>query len=182
MKSLLRPSVISRSSFLRTVALGLSCWPAAVLAAQQSPPGTTASENKIDLGNLRTFVELARSDLRTQKALVLAQNIDFTPDEAVEFWPVQREFEIELNKLLDHRYDLFVRFLNEYGKMNDKQATELAGKVFDLEEKRLKLRRKYFDKFRKVIPAVKAAQFFQIEHQINMAIDLQVAASMPLIK
>jgi hypothetical protein len=32
----------------------------------------------------------------------------------------------------------------------------------------------------KVIPAVKAAWFFQIENQINMAIDLQVAAALPL--
>ena len=66
--------------------------------------------------------------------------------------------------------------------MTDDQANDLALKVFNLEEKRTDLKRKYFKKFRKVIPALKAARFFQIENQINMVIDLQVAGSLPLIK
>jgi hypothetical protein len=33
-----------------------------------------------------------------------------------------------------------------------------------------------------VIPATKAARFFQLENQINLALDLRVAASLPLIK
>jgi hypothetical protein len=32
------------------------------------------------------------------------------------------------------------------------------------------------------MPATKAARFFQIENQLNMVLDLQVAASLPLIK
>jgi hypothetical protein len=32
------------------------------------------------------------------------------------------------------------------------------------------------------VPGVKAARFFQIENLINMALDLQVAASLPLLK
>jgi hypothetical protein len=171
---------LSRSSFLRAFALGLPLLPVAALNARAAEPDEATPE--IDLGNLRAFVELARSDIRTNKALIIAQNIDFTSDEAVEFWPVQREYETDLNKLLDQRYDLIVKFAKQYGSMTDPQAADLAMKVFDLEGKRTDLKRKYFKKFRKVIPALKAARFFQIENQINMAIDLQVAASLPLIK
>jgi hypothetical protein len=32
------------------------------------------------------------------------------------------------------------------------------------------------------MPATKAARFFQLENQLNMALDLQVAAALPLIK
>jgi hypothetical protein len=32
------------------------------------------------------------------------------------------------------------------------------------------------------VPAKKAAQFFQIENQINAAVDLQLAAALALIK
>jgi hypothetical protein len=32
------------------------------------------------------------------------------------------------------------------------------------------------------VPAKKAAQFFQIENQLNAALDLQLAAALPLIK
>jgi ribosomal protein S26 len=56
------------------------------------------------------------------------------------------------------------------------------GKVFDLEEKRTQLKRAWFKKFAKVVPRKKAAQFFQIENQVNAALDLQLAASLPLIQ
>jgi hypothetical protein len=166
---------LSRGSFLRACALGLPLLPA-TLSAQES------SAAKIDAGNLRAFVELARSDLRTQKSLIMAENIEFTGDEAAEFWPLQREYELELGKLLDRRLELIARYANHYRTMTDKDAAKLATDVFDLEEKRTDLKRKYFKKFARVVPALKAARFFQIENQLNMALDLQIAASLPLIK
>ena len=66
--------------------------------------------------------------------------------------------------------------------MTDAQAADLANRAFDLESQRTELKRKYFRKFARVVPPLKAARFFQIENQINMAIDLQIAASLPLIK
>ena len=66
--------------------------------------------------------------------------------------------------------------------MTDQQATALAEKVFDLEKKRTDLKRTWFKKFSKVVPAKKAAQFFQIENQLNAALDLQLAAALPLIQ
>jgi hypothetical protein len=172
---------VSRSSFLRTVTLGLPFLTAATLQAEETAP-TPADIAKPDAGNLRVFIELARSDIRTQKSLIIAENIDFTTNEAVEFWPVHREYDLELNKLLDRRLELIARYASQYRTMTDKDATRLANDVFDLEAKRTALKRKYFKKFAKVVPARQAARFFQIENQLNLALDLQVAASLPLLK
>jgi hypothetical protein len=161
------------------MALGLPLIPAATLRAQ-SPPLAPAVNP--DSGNLRAFVELARSDIRTQKSVVLAENMDLTADEAVEFWPIQHKYEMDLDKLLNRRYDLIRQFVGGYPKMSGDEAKRLAEQVFDLEEKRTNLKRKYFKAFCKVIPPQKAARFFQIENQLNMAVDLQLAASLPLIK
>jgi hypothetical protein len=100
----------------------------------------------------------------------------------MEFWPLQREYDEEFTKLLDERLEGIMQFANNYENMTNEQATALAKKSFDLEEKRTDLKRKYFKKFCKVVPPVKAARFFQIDNQLNMAIDLRVAASLPLIK
>lgn len=177
-------SRMSRGSFLRRLAVGVPLLPAAVAVAQsESPsPAPPAPGASADLGNLRAFFELARSDIRTQKALIIAENIPFTEDEAIDFWPVHREYDFELNKLLDERYLNIMEFAKNYASMRDRQATVLAGRVFDVEEKRTSLKRKYFKKFTRVIPAVKAARFFQIENQLNMVLDLQIAGSLPLIK
>jgi hypothetical protein len=148
----------------------------------ETNPAPASTADKPDAGNLRAFVELARSDLKTQKALIIAENLPMTEEEAAEFWPLHREYEGELSKLNDQKLTLIIRYANNYQTMTDKEAVELANGSFDLEGKKTDLKRKYFKKFSKVVPAIKAARFFQLENQINMALDLQVAAALPLIK
>jgi hypothetical protein len=172
---------ISRQAFLRTLALAAPFLSAAALSAEPEQAGAS-SQTVPDPANLRAFVEMARSDIRMQKAFVLAQNLPLTEAEAMDFWPLQREYNDALNKLLDERVAGIVQFAKDHGAMTDAQATTLAKTSFDLEEKRTALKRKYFSRFCKVIPPLKAARFFQIENQLNMAIDLQIAASLPLIK
>ena len=58
----------------------------------------------------------------------------------------------------------------------------LADEALSLEENRTKLKREYFKKFSEVITPRKAVRFFQIENQLNAAIDLRIAATLPLIK
>jgi hypothetical protein len=164
---------------LTALAAGLAL---TVAALAQNADAPRATEPVIDAGNLRAFIELARSDLKTQKTLIIAQNIHFTDDEAAEFWPLHSQYNLELNKLLDERLQLLNQYAGIYQTMTDQQATAMANKVFSWEEKRTKLKRTWFKKFSKVVPAKKAAQFFQIENQLNAALDLQVAASLPLIK
>lgn len=135
-----------------------------------------------DAGNLRTFVELVRSDIKTQKGIILAQNMEFTEAEAVEFWPLYREYDLELNRLHDQRFALIKHYAASYDTLTEEQARRLAEDALTLERKRVDLKRKYFKKFAGVITAKKAARFFQIENQINAAIDLRIAASLPLIK
>ena len=158
----------------------------AFCALAQTDTGKNASSasagDKPDAGNLRAFVELARSDIKTQKATIISENLPMTEDEGAEFWPVHHDYEAELSKLNDQKLSLIQRYAETYKSMTDKQATELAKGSFDIEEKKTDLKRKYFKKFSKVIPATKAARFFQIENQLNMVLDLQVAASLPLIK
>ena len=155
-------------------------WSATITA--QTTNATSAAEMSVDAGNLRAFIALARSDIKTGKTLIIAQNIQFTDDEAVEFWPLHSEYTVQLNKLLDQRLALLGEYAATYKNMTDQQATSLAKKIFAWEEKRVALKRTWFKKFSKVVPAKKAAQFFQIENQLNAAMDLQLAASLPLIK
>jgi hypothetical protein len=135
-----------------------------------------------DSGNLRAFVELARNDVKLQKATIIAENLPLTETEGAEFWPIHREYETELSKLNDRKLVLIREFISEEKQMTNEQARILAKDVFKIEEQRTALKRKYFSKFQKVIPATKAARFFQIENQLNMVLDLSIAGALPLIK
>lgn len=165
---------------LSLVLLGSLALSGAILAQDKDAP--RPAERPVDAGKLRAFIELARSDIRTEKTLIIAQNIQFTEDEATGFWAFHSDYNNELNKLLDQRLELLDHYAATYKDMTDKQAADLAGKAFNWEEKRTKLKRIWFKKFCKVIPAKKAAQFFQIENQLNAVLDLRLAASLPLIK
>lgn len=164
------------------LAILAGCLGGSASAPAQTTNTSGAAEISVDAGNLRAFIELARSDLKFQKTLIISQNIQFTADEAVEFWPLHSEYTVQLNKLLDQRLALLEQYAATYQNMTDAQATSLAKKIFDWEEKRVDLKRTWFKKFSKVVPAKKAAQFFQIENQLNAVLDLKLAAALPLIK
>ena len=131
---------------------------------------------------LNNYLELARRDIQLQKAAIIADNMTFTNDEAAEFWPIYREYESDLYQLNNKKLDIIRRFLPNSDTLTDDQAKSLAKEVFDLDDQKTALKRKYFSKFQSAIPAAKTARFFQIENQLNMIVDLRTAAALPLIK
>jgi len=155
---------------------------AVVYAHPQSARNYEGGEPAPDPGNLRTFIELARSDIKSQKAYILAQNMPLTEAEGAEFWPLQREYETEFSRLGDERVAILKDYVSNYYNMSDREAAKLAQRTFELERKKVDLKEKYFKKFSRVIGTKKSARFFQIENQLNTAVDLRVAASLPLIQ
>jgi hypothetical protein len=108
--------------------------------------------------------------------------MQFTNEEANAFWPVYREYEFEFAKIGDARIALIKDYARNYETMTDEKAKELIQKALKLEGRRTKLKRKYFRKFDRVLPSKTVAKFFQLENQINLLIDLQIASELPLIK
>ena len=51
-----------------------------------------------------------------------------------------------------------------------------------LEEQRLALIKRYLAEFRKVVPPVKAARWYQAEMGLNRVVDIRLAAELPLLK
>lgn len=148
----------------------------------QASPAEALAYPEPDAVSLSAFVELARQDIQLEKATIVAENLPLTEEEAAEFWPLHREYESELMALNDKKLTLVQRYLGLQATMTDEEARTLAKEVFDLEENRTDLKREYFEKFQEAIPATKAARFFQIENQLNMVLDLRLAAALPLIK
>ncbi len=131
---------------------------------------------------VETYIELLKSDIRTQKVAIITQAMGLTDEESSAFWPVHREYELELSKMIDDRIALIKDYIQNFDDLTDEKAREIAKRVFALEKRRTKLKKKYFKRFERALSATIAAKFIQVENQINLLIDLQIASELPLIK
>jgi len=126
--------------------------------------------------------ELLRSDIRTQKAKLIAQQITFSDQEAAVFWPVYRQYEVELAGILDKKVALLKDYISHHGTMTDAQAKQLAENVFQVDQQTLDLRVKCFGKLEKSLPAKTVVRWLQIERRLQLYVDAQLAKELPAIK
>jgi len=133
-------------------------------------------------GQIDSYVELLRSDIRTQKQALLTEVMQFSDEQAAVFWPIYREYDLERSKIGDQRLALIKDFAANYETMTDEKAKEIADRSFKLEEDRVKLRRKYFDTVQEALDPIFAAKFVHVERAIDALIDVQLASELPLMK
>jgi hypothetical protein len=145
----------------------------AILLAFLTASGTQAQEQ---------YLELLRSDVRTERVAIITEAMQLSEEEAGVFWPIYRNYEFESSQLGDRRIQLIKDYAEFYENMTDDVAKDLVQRALKIEEDRTKLRKKFFDQFRRELPATIVARFFQIDNQLNLLIDLQIAAELPLVK
>lgn len=126
------------------------------------------------------YLELLRSDIKTERKLIVASTMKFTDAEADKFWPLYHEYEFELDKLNDDRLAIIKEYAKNYNTLTDKIATTLINKNFDNMRERIDLREKYFDKFSEMLSPIAAAKLMQVENEMQLIIDLQIVNEIPL--
>ena len=143
--------------------------------ASRLPPAADAREI-----NLRAYAELLRSDLRAQKVAIITEVMQFTEAEDAAFWPVYREYEAELAKINDDRMALIKDYAAGYETLTDATADGSRCARSASRPDGTRSLERYYARFKSVIPAKTAARFLQVEHQILLLLDLQIAASLPI--
>jgi hypothetical protein len=148
------------------------------LPSSDIQPGTTESQET----NIRAYVELLRVDVRAKKTAIFTEIMQFNDQQAAKFWPIYSEYDIELQKLNDRKLAGIQEYAKNYGNMTDQKADELAMLALELENKRNDLKKQYYEKVREQLGGIVAARFLQVENQLLMVIDLQIAASLPIVE
>ncbi len=132
--------------------------------------------------NIRAYIELLRSDVKSQATAIIAEVMQFDDVQSAKFWPIYREFELELSKIGDQKVALIVKYADNYPNMTDEVADQLAQEAFKLAQARNDLVLRYYERIKKALSAKDAARFVQVLNQILMLTDLQVASGLPVIK
>jgi len=130
--------------------------------------------------NLAAYAELLRSDVRAQKVAILTEVMGFTEAEDAAFWPIYREYDLEMAKLGDQRMALIAEYAKEYATLTDATADRLATRALELEASRQATKAKYYQKVKAAVSPRTAVRFLQVEQQLLLLIDLQISAALPI--
>ena len=132
--------------------------------------------------NMQAYIGLLRSDLKASKRALIKESMQLDDQQAGVFWPLYNQFDVEQTKLGDEKLALIEAYAQDFLSMNDQKADQLANQALKLEEQRLALRRDYYERMKKSLPTTLVVRFFQLENQIDLIVDLQIASHLPIIE
>jgi hypothetical protein len=147
----------------------LACVPFAQMVAAQD-------------ANIDSDIEILRANIRADKMQLVTDEMQLSDDEAKTFWPIYREYDADLTKLNDQKVDLLKEYANSYDKLTSQQVQSLARRNFELQKARVDLRERYFTRIAHGVSPQTAARFVQVEDRIDLLLNLQLAASVPMVQ
>jgi hypothetical protein len=144
---------------------------------QTAAPAATDTEKK----NIEEYIELMRVNVRQEKAQLLGAVMRLNAEQARKFWPIYSEYNSELTKLNDLRLANIKTYAREYSQLTDEKAGQLINEAFDQQKQRTELLARYYERVKEALGAVTAARFVQVENQLLLIIDTQIASSLPIV-
>lgn len=131
----------------------------------------------------RAQLEVLRSDFNTYKIHTFNQVMKLTAAEAEKFWPVYRNYEKELAGVGDRKLALIREFMAHHraGTLDDNNSKAMAEQWLANVQDRLDLWKKYHQQISDAVSPMRAAQFLQVENQMAIFVDLNIASEMPMV-
>lgn len=104
------------------------------------------------------------------KIAFITQELNLEPKEAQMFWPIYNQMEEELKVVRKDKWNNRIEagMMLNLDIMSDEEIEESLKIEFDITEKELAIRRKYFDEFKKVLPMRKVALLYKAEERFKL--------------
>ena len=154
------------------------------VAAQQTQAPPTHVQSPATSRELNTdaYIQLLRADLSAKSAQIVRETMQLNDQQSAIFWPIYRQYSAEQSKLIAGKLAIVTDYANNFATMTDEKADQLAQQTIQLDEKRMALREKYYATMKKALSPIVAVRFFQVEHQLQLIVDLQISANLPIIE
>ena len=128
---------------------------------------------------LDSTIQLVRANMQADRTTLITTGMNFNEKDGAVFWPIYKQYEYERSKLDDRRVVVIKEYTQKYPNLNDAEAKEMAEQMLGCDSQLAELKKKYYKKFNKVLPALTVAKFFQLERRVDLMMDMQVEASLP---
>jgi hypothetical protein len=156
-----------RNSLMLNLSLAVFAFSPLCRAQNQAPPSFDSA------------ISVIRAGIQANKTTLVGQAMDFNDKDGAAFWPIYRQYEYERSKLDDKRVDVIKEYTEKYPGLTDAEAQGMAGRMFECDSRIAALKKRYFKKLNKVLPALTVTRFFQLERRIDLMVDLKVESTLP---
>jgi hypothetical protein len=124
-------------------------------------------------------IAVVRANMQADRTTLITTGMNFNDKDGAAFWPIYKQYQYERSKVDDDRVAVIKEYTQKYSTLTDAEAKAMADKTLDCDSRLAELKKKYYRKFSKVLPALTVAKFFQLERRVDLMMDMQVEASLP---
>jgi hypothetical protein len=140
-----------------------------------------AQEQQVKEEQMKAYIDMMRKDVRAQRQSVVDQAMGLEAADKAKFWTVYDKYQGEMKVLWDQRLANIKKYSDNFDKMTDATADEIALKSVDIDSQRAAIRKKYYGQMKGVLGARVAARFLQTEVMLDDLLELQIGAEIPLM-
>ena len=128
-----------------------------------------------------TDMQALREAVKADKKAFVASNLDLTPAEAQKFWPIYDQFQRALAVVQQERAVSLEGLLSRGQAMTNAYAKQLGSASLAADDDEVRARHRLYNRLIRVLPAIKAARYLQLEGKIRAVQAYDIAAAIPLI-
>jgi Spy/CpxP family protein refolding chaperone len=132
--------------------------------------------------NKSDWIELLKSNVQKESKNLIKQNLELTSDQAKLFWPIYDEYDQSLAEVTNERLQNISDYMLNYKDLDSVKAETLLRRALELDQKKIDIQNKYYEKFISVLPPKVVGKFFQLDQYIELLIQLQRSEKIPLIQ
>ena len=129
--------------------------------------------------DINSTIALVRANMQADRTALITAGMNFSDKEGAAFWPIYKQYEYERSKLDDGRVVVIKEYTQKYPNLTDAEAKEMADRMLECDSRLAALKKKYYKKFNKLLPALTVSKFFQLERRVDLMMDMQVESSLP---
>jgi hypothetical protein len=132
-------------------------------------------------GDLEPAIAELRQEVGQDRREIVKANMLLTNSEAITFWPLYDQYRDARNALGDRKVKLITDFAARRDSMSEEEAQRLTKEFLAIEKEKVAIKQSHVAKMSKVLSARTVARFFQIDQKLDAAVDLALAAQIPLM-
>ncbi|MFQ5760905.1 MAG: transcriptional regulator [Acidiferrobacterales bacterium] len=149
--------------------------------------GATLATTVYAQGSYEQFkgeIELTRAMAQLGREVIVERNMQLNREDSNKFWPVYNDYRGAIDKVNDRRIKLITSYADSYnsGNLSDDKALGLLNEFLSIEKARLKVKKKYVPRFKKVLPPKKVVRFFQVDNKLDAIVKMEMARNIPLVQ